>query len=99
MGYIPSKADSDLWMKDCGTHYEYICTWVDDILAASKDADAVLKQFIEKASYTLKGVGQPTYYLGGDFGRIRSKLLPRGSTCYLSAKTYIENVRIFTHPD
>ena len=24
MGYLPSKADPDFWMKDCGTHYEYI---------------------------------------------------------------------------
>ena len=24
LGFKPTKADSDLWMKDCGTHYEYI---------------------------------------------------------------------------
>ena len=24
IGFSPSKADPDLWMKDCGTHYKYI---------------------------------------------------------------------------
>jgi hypothetical protein len=24
MGYQPSRADTDLWMKDCGMHYEYM---------------------------------------------------------------------------
>ena len=39
-GFVPSKADRDLWMKDCGTHYEYICTYVDDLLGAMKDPAA-----------------------------------------------------------
>ena len=91
MGFTPSRADSDLWIKDCGSHYEYISTWVDDILIASKDASAVLDELIQ-LSYKLKGVGEPEYYLGGNFGRINSKLLSRGSTSYLSAKTYIENI-------
>ena len=32
MGFTPTKADHDLWLKDCGTHYDYLCTWVDDII-------------------------------------------------------------------
>ena len=24
LGFAPSRADPDLWMKDCGEHYEYI---------------------------------------------------------------------------
>eukprot|EP00957_Ditylum_brightwellii_P013700 1032704-Ditylum_brightwellii.AAC.1 len=27
LGFMPSKADSDVWMKDCKDHWEYICTW------------------------------------------------------------------------
>ena len=34
MGFTPTKADHDLWLKDCGTHYEYLCTWVDDMIVA-----------------------------------------------------------------
>ena len=93
MGFTPTKADHDLWIEDCGTHYEYLCTWVDDILVASKDAMAILNEFKIKAKYALKGVGEPSYYLGGNFGRICTTLLPgKKSTCFLSACTYIENV-------
>ena len=91
MGFVPSKADSDVWMKDCGSHYEYLCTWVDDLIVAAKDPSAILKEF-EDYGYKLKGVGEPEYYLGGDFGRIKSGLLEKGSTCYISAQTYIGNV-------
>ena len=30
--FITFKADSDLWFKDCGTHYEYLARYVNDIL-------------------------------------------------------------------
>jgi hypothetical protein len=43
MGFLPSKAAADLWMKDCGTHYEYIARYVDDIMIFSKDPDAIIK--------------------------------------------------------
>ena len=56
MGYRPSYADTDLWIKDCGDHYEYIVTYVDDILAFSKDPLAVIKE-IQK-EYTLKGINK-----------------------------------------
>ena len=32
LGFLPSKADPDLYICDCGTHYEYLATYVDDIL-------------------------------------------------------------------
>ena len=94
MGFEPTKADSDLLIKDCGTHYEYICIWVDDAIVSSKHPSALLDEFIISAQYILKGIGAPRYYLGGDYGRVSSTLLPNKtkSTCYLSAKTYIGNV-------
>ena len=64
MGYRPTKADPDLWMKDLGTHYEYIATYVDDVLSFSKDPLTVMEEF--KKDYVMKGVGKPRYYLGGD---------------------------------
>ena len=89
MEFTPTKADHHLWIKDCGTHYEYLCTWVDDIVVASKDAMAILNEFKIKAKYTLKGVGEPSYYLGGNFGRLNTTLLPgKKSTCFLSARIY-----------
>ena len=32
MGFVPSKADYDLWMRRNRDHYEYIVTWVDDLV-------------------------------------------------------------------
>ena len=43
-------AASDLRMNDCGTHDEYICTWIHDILAASNNAHEVFQQYSEKSS-------------------------------------------------
>ena len=38
MGYSPSKADTDLWIKrHPDGHYEYIANYVDDVISFSKD--------------------------------------------------------------
>ena len=37
MGFTPSKAEEDIWMRDCGDHYEYIGVYVDDLIIASKN--------------------------------------------------------------
>jgi hypothetical protein len=37
MGYESCKADPDVWLKDCETHYEYVCVYVDDIMMFGKD--------------------------------------------------------------
>ena len=36
MGFTPSKAECDIWMRDQGDYYEYIAVYVDDLLIASK---------------------------------------------------------------
>jgi hypothetical protein len=33
MGFRPSYADPDLWIRDAGNCYEYICVYVDDLMA------------------------------------------------------------------
>jgi hypothetical protein len=64
MGFRPSLADSDFWIKDCGDHYEYIATYVDDLLVFSRNPMAIINEI--KADYVLKGIGEPEYYLGGN---------------------------------
>ena len=61
---MPTKADPDIRMKDCGTHYEYSCVYVDDVMFIAKD----LMDYFEvmQYEYNLKGVGVPESYLGGD---------------------------------
>ena len=55
MGFHPSKADFDLWMKKQGDHYEYIATYVDDLLVFSKNHMKIIEEI--KTDYDLKGVG------------------------------------------
>jgi hypothetical protein len=51
-------------MVDNSTLYEYLATYVDDILIWSKDAMAIIKS-LEK-TYMLNIVAIPEYYLGGN---------------------------------
>jgi len=66
LGEFPSKANPDVWMKDCDDHWEYLATWVDDLLYIGMDPEALYKQ-LRELKFQLKGVGELTYHLGGDF--------------------------------
>ena len=84
MGYVPTKADPDLWIKRVDDHYEYIGVFVDDLLIFSKDPPLILKILIEEKGYELKNVGPPEYYNGADMSFNKNKWT-------MSAKTYIKN--------
>ena len=87
IGFKPSHADPDLWMKDCRT--QYVATWVDNILVMSKEPLKVIQEFKEAGEYELKGVGAPEYYLGGDLQQRKVD----NYTCYKThAKTYITRI-------
>jgi hypothetical protein len=64
LGVKKTKHDPDLWMVDNSSHYEYLATYVNDIIMWSKDPMAVIKA-LEK-NHMLKTVGIPEYYLGGN---------------------------------
>ena len=88
MGFFQSQVDPAIWMRDCGDHYEYLCTWVDDLIFASKNPMWLMETLQSKYKYTLKGVGAPEYYLGADIKRvdkdvIDSGVLTMGSTTYV----------------
>ena len=85
MGFHPSKADSDVWMKDCGSHYEYVATYVDDLLYCGKDPKKFYATLEKDYKYKLKGVGHPTYHLGGDFKRVSEpeSILTWGALTYV----------------
>jgi hypothetical protein len=89
MGYLPSKADPDLWYKKIGDHYEYVARFVDDVISFSKDPMAVMKA-LEK-HYIMKGVGKPQYYLGGDVVELGEEWNKEGIYTAFSAETYIKN--------
>jgi hypothetical protein len=60
-------ADPDVWIKDCKTHYEYICVYVDDIMHMSTSPQKLFGTLKEKYNYKLAGVGPPSYHLGDNF--------------------------------
>ena len=90
MGFRPSKADHDLWLRKCNDHYEYIATWVDDLLVASRNPNAIMEEL--KQDYILKGIGIPEYYLGGNFDVLDEQWQKEGIRYALSAQTYVKNV-------
>ena len=67
-GFVPTKVDPDLWMRPAGTCYKYICVYVDDLLVVMKEPSTFFENLSKKHGYKLKGVGDPEYHLGGNFG-------------------------------
>jgi Reverse transcriptase (RNA-dependent DNA polymerase) len=90
LAFMKTKHEPDLWMIDKSTHYEYLATYVDDIIVWSKDPMAVIKS-LEK-NYVLKGVGIPEYYLGGSVEFLGEAWKNQGLGLALSARTYIQNI-------
>ena len=94
MGFFQSQFDPAIWMRDCGDHYEHLCTWVDDLIFASKNPMWLMNLLEKKYKYTLKGVGSPEYYLGADIKRVDKDVVDKGvltmgSTTHV--KRYLEN--------
>ena len=67
--FVPTKADLDLWIRKAkdGSN-EFIASYVDDIIVVSKEPMELIGKF--KETYSLKGIGTPEYYLGGNFNKI-----------------------------
>ena len=42
MGFTPSKAKEDIWMRDCGDHCECIGACVDDLIIASQNPQRII---------------------------------------------------------
>jgi Reverse transcriptase (RNA-dependent DNA polymerase) len=104
IGYRPTKADTDFWIKDCGQHYEYIATYFDDVLMYSKDPMKIIEELYR--DYIIKGIGVPRCYLGGDILELEEKFQQQENpiSTALSAETYIGNAidkyeQLFSTPD
>ncbi len=65
LDFVPSEADPDLLIRQHPDgHYEYIARFVDDVIAFAKDPLTIMTEM--QNTFTMKGVGKPRYYLGGD---------------------------------
>jgi len=88
MGYSPTKADPDLWIKSSGTHYEYIATYVDDVLCFGKDPMTTIKEL--QCDYILKGIGK-LVYLGCNICEVGTNWQKENVSAAMSTETYIRN--------
>ena len=84
MGFFPCKMEPDVWMKDCGDHYEYIAVYVDDLLIVSRDHASIIRELQVTHKFKLKGTGPISFHLGCDYWRDKNGVL-----CYAPRK-YIE---------
>ena len=87
LGFTPSKAEPDIWMKRNGDLYEYIAVYVDDLALAMKDPQSLVDALTsEPYKFKLKGTGPVSFHLGMDFEREEDGVL-----C-LAPKKYIEKM-------
>ena len=86
MGFVPTRADQDLWYRKSDDHagYDYIATHVDDIaIAAMRPAEYM--NMIEQEFLVRNKEDSPSYYLGNDLKMKENRL-------HVSNKTYIKEV-------
>ena len=89
MGFSPSRAEPDIWMRRVGDHYEYVASYVDDLLIASRNPQAIIDALqSEPHKFKLKGTGPVKFHLGCDFFRD-----PSGTLC-VGPKTYIDRLAL-----
>ena len=84
LGFKPSKAEEDIWMRDMGDHYEYIAVYVDDLMIASKNPQAIIDALEGKPiNFKLKGTGPVEFHLGCNFFRDEDGTLCLAPTKYI----------------
>ena len=87
MGFTLSRADLDLWLKLSSEHdkYEYIATYVDDIIIVTINPTQYLDVLADK--FSMKHIEtNPKYYLGNNLEIDDTKRMK------VSSKTYISEV-------
>ena len=87
LGFTPSRAEPQIWMRENDGIYKYVATYVDDLLLAMKDPDAFIKTLQgDPYNFKFKGTSEVDFHLGADYGRD-----PDG-TLYMSPRRYIEQI-------
>ena len=86
MGFTPSKAEDDIWMRKKGELYEYIARYVDDLIIISNNNKEIYDMLVKENDLKLKDWGPIKFYLGCDFYRD-----DHGTLC-MAPKKYIERM-------
>jgi hypothetical protein len=90
MGFVPSKADKDVWMRRTkdGLRYEYVAVYVDDLELALEKPQELIDLLREKFKYKIKGEGPISYHLGCDYFR------DEDGTLVQQPRKYIEKMMV-----
>ena len=88
MGFMPSKADPCVWMREnkelkC---YECINTYVDDLCIAAQEPGKIIQILIEDYKFKVKGDGPISHHMGPDYTRYKDK------TLFCQPKKYIDRL-------
>jgi len=67
MGFTPSKAEPDIWLRPNGNKYEYIAVYIDDLAIAAENPKEIVDILTNHYKFKLKGTGPIAVYLGIDF--------------------------------
>ena len=86
MGFFPSRAETDIWMRRQGDIYEYIAVYVDDLAIAAVNPKEIISELEKKHKLKLKGVGKMKFHLGCDFFND-----PDGTLCF-GPRRYIDKM-------
>jgi hypothetical protein len=74
-------------MRDQGDHYEYLVVYVDDLLIASKNPQAIIDALTgDPVNFKLKGTGPVKFHLGCDYYR------DEGGTLCVAPLKYIKRM-------
>ena len=86
MGFVPSKAEDDIWMRENKGIYEYIASYVDDLCIVARDPASIVKTLEDTYGYKLKGTGPLSFHLGCNYFRDGT-----GTLCF-APKKYIDKM-------
>jgi len=100
LGFTPSKADSDVWMRPAkdGSCYEYVAVYVDDLAFAVQKPEEFVKQLTDQCKFKLKGVGPLSYHLGANYTRDEDGTLVMSPTKYVEKMMSQYQVLFGTQP-
>ena len=74
-GFVPCKAEPDIWMCQNGNQYEYVAVYMDDIVFTVNDPYSFIQIFREKYHFKIEEVGPLGFYLGANFSRDNEDIL------------------------
>jgi hypothetical protein len=84
LGFQPSRADQDLWLRKSDDYngYNYVATHADDIIIAARRPSEYMAK-IEQEFLVRNKEDSPTYYLGSNIKKI-------GNYLHISSTKYVK---------